>query len=117
MLASRLDQAQEAHLYLSLTRSSQTLAQLGRSLDCSIQELQAHLLFSRDQSPQEALIQAFQALCSIMHPIVQGVKFSFLCFQTELDLLADFIPEVKAVPLMISILVIQLSFLLSMHLA
>ena len=113
-MAFRLDLAQEARLYLWIVRFIQTLAQLGQSHDCSIQELQAHSLFSKDQSPQVALHLAFQVLCSIVLTIAQKINFGFQNFQAKLVPFIEFNPQIKAVPLMLTILVIQLSFPLPM---
>ena len=113
-MAFRLDLAQEARLYLWIVRFIQTLAQLEQSHDCSIQELKAHSLFSKDQSPQVALHLAFQVLCSIMLTIAQKINSSFLKLQARLVPLLEFNPKIKAVPLMLMILVIQLSFPLPM---
>ena len=109
-MAFRLDLAQEARLYLWLVRFIQTLAQLEQSHDCSIQELKAHSLFSKDQSPQVALHLAFQVLCSIVLIIAQKINSGFLNLQTKLVPLIESNPQIKAVSLMLTILVIQLYF-------
>ena len=112
-MAFKLDLAQEAHLCLWLIRSSQTLAQLRWSHDYSIQEQQARSLFSEDRSPQVALDLAYQSLCSTMPTIAQRIESSFLYFQTKLVPLTESNPEFKAELLMLTILVIKLSFPLS----